>query len=90
MIRRPVVVAILIVGFTLPVAAQRRAVNEDAAEIRRLQDSVYLVERDLSALSERACRCWDYNPVPSPSRSPHLPKPQGCGDIRCTVIVPVD
>ena len=53
MIRRPVVVAILIVGFTLPVAAQRRAVNEDAAEIRRLQDSVYLVERDLSALSER-------------------------------------
>jgi hypothetical protein len=56
MIRRLVVVAILIVGFTLPLAAQRRAVNEDAEEIRRLQDSAYLVGRDLSALSERDTR----------------------------------
>jgi TolA-binding protein len=50
-----VVVAVLIVGLTVPTAAQRGAVN-DAAEIQRLQDSVYLVERDLSSLSQRDTR----------------------------------
>lgn len=52
MIRTQVVVAVLIVGFSVPTAAQRGAVN-DTAEIQRLQDSAYLVERDLSSLSER-------------------------------------
>ena len=55
MIRVQIVVAVLIVGLTVPIAAQRGAVN-DAAEIQRLQDSVYLVERDLSSLSQRDTR----------------------------------
>jgi hypothetical protein len=45
-------VAVLMVGLTVPVAAQRSSVN-DAAEIERLRDTAYLVERDLSSLSQR-------------------------------------
>lgn len=52
MIRKQVGVAVLMVGLTVPVAAQRGAVN-DAGEIQRLHDSAYLVERDLSALGQR-------------------------------------
>ena len=55
MMRMQVVVAGLMVAFTVPAAAQRGAVN-DAAEVQRLQDSAYLVERDLSALSQRDAR----------------------------------
>jgi hypothetical protein len=40
------------VGLTVPVAAQRGAVN-DAIEIERLRDTAYLVERDLSSLNQR-------------------------------------
>lgn len=47
-----VVVAVLMVGLTVPVAAQRSAVN-DAAEIERLRDTAFLAERDLSSLSQR-------------------------------------
>jgi TolA-binding protein len=50
--RLQVVVAVLMVGLTVPVAAQRGAVN-DAAEIERLRDTAYLVERDLTALNQR-------------------------------------
>ena len=52
MSRVQVVVAVLMVGLTVPVAAQRSSVN-DAAEIERLRDTAYLVERDLSSLSQR-------------------------------------
>jgi len=50
--RLQVVVAVLMLGLTVPVAAQRGAVN-DAAEIERLRDTAYLVERDLTALDQR-------------------------------------
>jgi hypothetical protein len=46
------VVAVLMVGFTVPVAAQRGAAN-DASEIERLRDAAYLVERDISSLNQR-------------------------------------
>ena len=52
MIRTQIVVAGLMLGLTVPAAAQRGGAN-DAAEIQRLQDSAYLVERDLSSLSQR-------------------------------------
>ncbi len=52
MSRVQVVVAVLMVGLTVPIAAQRSAVN-DAAEIERLRDTAYLVERDLSSLGQR-------------------------------------
>ena len=55
MIRMQVVVAVLIAGLTVPTAAQRGAAN-NGAEIQRLQDSAYLVERDLSSLSQRDTR----------------------------------
>jgi hypothetical protein len=47
-----VVVAVLMVGVTAPLAAQRSAVN-DAAEIERLRDTAYLAERDLASLEQR-------------------------------------
>jgi hypothetical protein len=50
--RVQVVVAVLMVGLTVPVVAQRGAVN-DAAEIERLRDTAYLAERDLWSLRER-------------------------------------
>jgi TolA-binding protein len=50
--RVQVVVAVLMVGLTMPVAAQRGAVN-DAAEIERLRDTAHLVERDLTSLNQR-------------------------------------
>jgi TolA-binding protein len=52
MIRRQIVVAVLMVGFTAPIAAQRGAAS-DAADIQRLRDNAYLVERDLASLSQR-------------------------------------
>jgi hypothetical protein len=52
MSRIQVVAAVLMAGLTVPVAAQQGAVN-DAAEIERLRDTAYLVERDLSSLSQR-------------------------------------
>jgi hypothetical protein len=52
MSRVQVVVAVLMVGLTVPVSAQRSAVN-DAAEIERLRDTAYLVERDLASLNQR-------------------------------------
>lgn len=52
MSRVSVVVAIVMVGLTVPVAAQRGAAN-DASEIERLRDTAYLVERDLSSLDQR-------------------------------------
>ena len=52
MIRTQVVVAALMVGLTVPAAAQRGAVDE-TAEIQQLRDSAYLVERDLSSLGQR-------------------------------------
>ena len=52
MIRRQVFVAVLMVGLTAPVAAQRREVTE-TADIQRLRDSAYLVERDVAALNPR-------------------------------------
>jgi len=52
MIRRQVFVAVLMVGLTAPVAAQRREVT-GTADIQRLRDSAYLVERDVAALSQR-------------------------------------
>jgi hypothetical protein len=51
--RRLLVVGfVLVVGLTVPLVAQRGAVN-DAAEIERLRDTAYLVERDLSSLGQR-------------------------------------
>jgi len=52
MIRTQIFAAGLIVGLAVPAVAQKRASN-DAAEIQQLQDSAYLVERDLSSLSQR-------------------------------------
>ena len=52
MIRTQVVVAVMMVGLTVPAAAQRGAVDA-TAEIQQLRDSAYLVERDLSSLSQR-------------------------------------
>ena len=52
MIRVQFVIAVLMVGLTAPMAAQRNAAN-DAAEIQRLQDTAYLVERDLTSLGQR-------------------------------------
>lgn len=52
MIRKQVVVTVLMMGLTVPAAAQRGAVN-DKAEIQRLNDSAYLVERDLTSLGQR-------------------------------------
>ena len=50
--RVQVVVAVVMVGLTAPLAAQRGGGN-DAAEIERLRDAAYLVERDLSSLNQR-------------------------------------
>jgi hypothetical protein len=50
--RVQVAVAVLMVGVSVPLAAQRGAVN-DAAEIERLRDTAYLAERDLTSLGER-------------------------------------
>jgi len=47
-------VAVLMVGLTMPVTAQRGA--NDAAEIENLRDTAYLVERDLSSLNQRDAR----------------------------------
>ena len=52
MIRTQVGLAVVMLGFTMPVAAQRGAAN-DAAEIQRLHDSAYLVERDVATVSQR-------------------------------------
>ena len=52
MIRKLIVVAVLMVGFTAPIAAQRGAAS-DTADIQRLRDNAYLVERDLASLSQR-------------------------------------
>lgn len=52
MIRKQVVVAALMMGLTVPAAAQRGAVDA-TAEIQQLRDSAYLVERDLSSLGQR-------------------------------------
>jgi hypothetical protein len=52
MIRTQVGIAVVMLGLTVPAAAQRSAAN-DASEIQRLQDSAYLVERDLPAVSQR-------------------------------------
>ena len=52
MFRKQVGVAALVVGLTVPAAAQRGAANE-TAEIQQLRDSAYLVERDLAWLSQR-------------------------------------
>jgi TolA-binding protein len=52
MIRKQVVVALLMVGFTAPIAAQRSAGSE-TADIQRLRDNAYLVEPDLVSLSQR-------------------------------------
>src|SRR5687767_1840485 len=52
MIRTQIVVLGLMIGIAMPAAAQRSTAN-DAAEIQRLQDSAYLVERDLTSLSQR-------------------------------------
>ena len=46
-----VVVAVLMVGLTVPVAAQRGAATP--ADIQRLRDDAYLVERDVAALNQR-------------------------------------
>lgn len=47
-----VVVALWMVGFAVPLSAQRGAVN-DAAEIDRLRDTAYLAERDVASLGQR-------------------------------------
>jgi hypothetical protein len=52
MIRMQVVVALLVVGFSAPIAAQRGTAN-DGADIQRLRDNSYLIERDLTTLSQR-------------------------------------
>jgi hypothetical protein len=52
MFRKQVGVAVLVIGLTVPAAAQRGAANE-SAEIQQLRDSAYLVERDLTSLSQR-------------------------------------
>ena len=51
MIRTQVVVALLVVGFSAPIAAQRS--SNDGADIQRLRDNAFLVERDLTTLSQR-------------------------------------
>jgi hypothetical protein len=62
MIRTQVFVAVLMVGVTVPAAAQRGAANENA-EIQQLRDSAYLVERDLSSLGQRdAARAGQLQP----------------------------
>lgn len=48
--RVQVVVAFLMIGLTVPVAAQRSAANP---EIQRLRDTAYLAERDLASLEQR-------------------------------------
>ena len=50
--RRVLVSLALVIGLTVPLAGQRGAAN-DAAEIERLRDTAYLVERDLSSLGQR-------------------------------------
>jgi TolA-binding protein len=52
MSRMQAVVAFLIVGLSAPMAAQQRAAS-DGADIQRLRDNAYLVERDLATLSQR-------------------------------------
>ena len=52
MTRMQVVAAVLMVGVTVPAAAQRGSGNE-TTEIQQLRDSAYLVERDLSSLGQR-------------------------------------
>ena len=52
MIRMQIVVAVLMVGFTAPIVAQRGAAS-DTVDIQRLRDNAYLVERDLASLSQR-------------------------------------
>jgi hypothetical protein len=52
MTRTHVIVVGLMVGLAVPAAAQRGAAR-DAADIQGLQDSAYLVERDLSSLHQR-------------------------------------
>lgn len=52
MSRMQIVVAVLMVGLTTPIGAQRGAGN-DTADIQRLRDDAYLVERDLASLSQR-------------------------------------
>ena len=51
MTRMQVGVAMLVVGLTVPAAAQQNATNEPA-ELQRLRDSAYLVERDLTSLRQ--------------------------------------
>jgi hypothetical protein len=46
------VIVLLVVGFAVPLNAQRGTVN-DAAELDRLRDTAYLAERDLASLSQR-------------------------------------
>jgi hypothetical protein len=45
------VVAVLMVGLSAPMAAQRSA--NDGADIQRLRDNAYLIERDVTSLSQR-------------------------------------
>jgi hypothetical protein len=52
MIRKQLVVALLMVGVTAPIAAQRSGVNE-GTDIQRLRDNAYLIERDLTSLGQR-------------------------------------
>jgi hypothetical protein len=52
MFRTQVGVAALVAGLTVPVAAQRGTAHE-TAEIQQLRDSAYLVERDVTSLSQR-------------------------------------
>jgi len=52
MSRMQIVVAVVMVALTAPIAAQRGTGNE-TAEIQRLRDNAYLVERDLASLSQR-------------------------------------
>jgi hypothetical protein len=51
MTRRHIVIAVFRLGLAVPAAAQRRAATD--ADIQRLQDSAYLVERDLSSINQR-------------------------------------
>jgi hypothetical protein len=52
MIRTQVVIAVLMVGATAPLGAQRGSVNE-AADIQQLRDNASLIERDLAGLRQR-------------------------------------
>jgi hypothetical protein len=52
MSRMQAVVAVLIVGLSAPMAAQQRAVSE-GTDIQRLRDNAFLIERDLTSLSQR-------------------------------------